>query len=90
MLLELFIVVIILLLITVSYTLYFSLQRITQYEEILIQFDKIISLSSEKLKQVDSQGHYEADDETGFFFETIQELQSALDDLFESEDNKLG
>jgi len=64
-----------------------ALTRITQYEEILIQFDKIISLSSEKIKEVDLLGHYESDDETGFFFETIKELQSALDDLFESGDD---
>jgi len=39
------------------------------------------------MKQVDSSGHYEADDETGFFFEEIKKIQNILDNLFELEDN---
>ena len=37
------------------------------------------------MKQVDSKGHYESDDETSFFFEQLKELQLLLDDLFETE-----
>ena len=70
--------------------LYFALKRINQYEDLLIQFQNIISISSEKLKVVDSQGHYEADDETGFFFEQIKELQEMLNDLFVNEENEVG
>ena len=74
----------------VSLILYFALKRINQYEDLLIQFQNIISISSEKLKVVDSQGHYEADDETGFFFEQIKELQEMLNDLFVNEENEVG
>ena len=37
------------------------------------------------MKLVDSKGHYESDDETGFFFEQLKELQLTLDGVFETE-----
>jgi len=84
------IIILFFLLTFVSLILYFALKRINQYEDLLIQFQNIISISSEKLKVVDSQGHYEADDETGFFFEQIKELQEMLNDLFVNEENEVG
>ena len=68
---------------------YYSLRRINQYEEILIQLQQIISFSTEKMKQVDSKGHYESDDETGFFFKQLKDLQLLLDGLFEVEKEKM-
>ena len=66
--------------------LFYALKRINQYESLIVQFQQIISFSSERMKQVDSSGHYEADDETGFFFEQLKELQLLLDDIFENEE----
>ena len=37
------------------------------------------------MKQVDARGHYEADDETGFFFQQLKELQELLNGIFENE-----
>ena len=74
--------------ITLSVTLYYALRRINQYENILLEFQNIIRFASEKVKVVDSKGHYESDDETGFFFEEIKKLQKLLDDLFESTEEK--
>ena len=37
------------------------------------------------MKIIDSRGHYESDDETGFFFKQLKELQSLLSDIFENE-----
>ena len=37
------------------------------------------------MKQVDSRGHYEADDETGFFFQQLKQIQLSLDGIFEEE-----
>ena len=68
-----------------STLLYFSLRRINQYEGLILQFQRIIEFSSEKMKQVDSKGHYESDDETGFFFKQLKDLQLLLDDVFEKE-----
>ena len=65
--------------------LFYALKRINQYESLIVQFQQIISFSSERMKQVDSSGHYEADDETGFFFEQLKELQLLLDNIFEEE-----
>ena len=35
------------------------------------------------MKLVDSKGHYESDDETGFFFEQLKQIQLSLDGIFE-------
>ena len=64
---------------------YFSLRRINNYENLIIEFQQIIQFSTEKMKQVDARGHYEADDETGFFFKQLKDLQKLLDDIFETE-----
>ena len=69
--------------------LYFSLRRINQYESLILQFQQIVTFATEKMKQVDSLGHYEADDETGFFFEQLKELQLTLDGIFENTEEKV-
>ena len=72
----------------ISITLvYFSLRRINQYEDLIGQFQGIVTFATEKMKLADTRGHYESDDETGFFFEQLKELQLLLDDIFEVEDN---
>ena len=70
-----------------SILLYFSLRRINQYEELITQFQQIIEFSTEKMKLVDSSGHYESDDETGFFFKQLKQIQTLLNDIFENEEN---
>ena len=65
--------------------LYFSLRRINQYENLITEFQQIITFSTEKMKQVDARGHYESDDETGFFFEQLKDIQNLLDGIFEKE-----
>ena len=75
----------------VSSTLvFYSLKRITQYEELILQIQQVITFSTEKMKQVDSRGHYESDDETNFFFEQLKEIQKLLDNLFEEGENNNG
>ena len=68
-----------------STLLYFSLRRINQYEGLILQFQQIVTFATEKMKFVDSSGHYESDDETGFFFKQLKELQLTLDGVFETE-----
>jgi len=70
--------------------LFYSLRRVTQYEDLIIQFQQIITYATERMKLVDSEGHYESDDETSFFFEELKQLQLQLDDIFESEENNDG
>ena len=68
-----------------STTLYFSLKRITQYEEFILQIQQVIKFATDKMKLVDVKGHYESDDETGFFFEQLKQIQLSLDGIFEEE-----
>ena len=74
-------------LISVSLTtvLYFALKRINQYEGFIIELQNIIEFATTKMKQVDANGHYESDDETGFFFQQLKELQELLNGIFENE-----
>ena len=69
---------------------YYSLKRVSQYEDLIIQFQQIITYASERMKVVDAAGHYESDDETGFFFEELKQLQIQLDNIFETEENNDG
>ena len=68
-----------------SVLVYYSLKRITQYEELILEIQQVIKFSTEKMKLVDSKGHYESDDETGFFFEQLKQIQLSLDGIFEEE-----
>ena len=68
-----------------STLLVYSLKRITQYEEFILQIQQVIKFSTDKMKLVDAKGHYESDDETGFFFEQLKQIQLALDGIFEEE-----
>ena len=68
-----------------STLLFYSLKRINQYENLILQFQQIVTFATEKMKQVDSAGHYESDDETSFFFKQLKEIQKLLNDIFETE-----
>mgnify|MGYP003114346450 FL=1 len=63
---------------------YYALNKINQYENFILQFSQIINFATEKMKQVDSSGHYESDDETGFFFEQLKQIQVLMNNLFEN------
>ena len=69
---------------------YYSLKRINQYEGLIIEFQNIIEFATAKMKSVDAKGHYEADDETGFFFQQLKELQELLNGIFENETEESG
>ena len=71
-----------------STLVYFSLRRINQYEGLFIEFQNIIEFATTKMKQVDAKGHYESDDETGFFFQQLKELQELLNGIFENEETE--
>ena len=64
---------------------YFALKRINQYEGLIIEIQKIIEFATTKMKQVDAKGHYESDDETGFFFQQLKDIQELLNGIFENE-----
>ena len=80
-----FFVLFILISIASSTLLFFSLKRINQYEDLIAQFQQIITFSTDKMKAVDTRGHYESDDETSFFFQQLKDIQLLLDGVFEEE-----
>tara|TARA_Y100000296_G_C5060118_1_gene199352 strand:+ start:467 stop:736 length:270 start_codon:yes stop_codon:yes gene_type:complete len=75
-------------LIFISYAFIVAMKRIGYLEHALNQIQTVISYSSERMKVVDSKGHFESDDETGFFFEELKKLQILLDSFFETETEK--
>jgi hypothetical protein len=48
------------------------------YMEYLNRISGIIELSDKKLKEIDHKGSFESDDEIGFFFQSVKQLQEAL------------
>ena len=71
-----------------SVLVYYSLRRITQYEELILEIQQVIKFSTDKMKLVDSKGHYESDDETGFFFQQLKQIQLSLDGIFEEQETQ--
>ena len=81
-------IIIILLGITTSFLgvlIFYALRRINNYEKIILNINGKVELINNQLKVIDKNGHFEADDEVGFFFEEIKELNKELQQLFETE-----
>lgn len=51
------------------------------YMEYLDKLSRIIEISDKKLKELDAKGTFKSDDEVGFFFESIQKIQSILNEF---------
>ena len=66
---------------------YYSLKRINQYEELILQVNDKIEYVNQQLKLIDEKGTFEADDEVGFFFQELKEVGKLLDELFEEVDD---
>ena len=73
------------LVIILGYTTFNLLRKNERQEDILAgymkyldQFSKMIELSDEKLKKIDERGIFKNDDEVGFIFQQIKELQKIL------------
>ena len=84
-----FFVLFILISIASSTLLFLSLKRINQYEDLIAQFQQIITFSTDKMKAVDTRGHYESDDETSFFFEQLKQIQILLNEIFEKDEDTI-
>jgi len=63
-------------------------EDIAQYQQNYIEnITTIIGESSKKLEEVDQNGSFQSDDEVGFFFNGIKEIQRILDEFNISETN---
>jgi len=85
MILEVLIVIFFIYSMFISYLSIVAVKKINQYENFLLKFQQIIEFATDKMKAVDSLGHYKSDDETGFFFKQIKEIQELLNSVFETE-----
>jgi hypothetical protein len=68
-----------------GYTTFNLLRKNEKQEDILLGYmsylnkvSDIIELSDKKLKEVDAKESFKSDDEVGFFFESIKQIQSVL------------
>ena len=83
MIFEILCAVLSIILIFLGMLVYYSLKRITMYEEIILQINDKIEYVNAQLKLIDEKGTFEADDEVGFFFQELKEIGKLLDNLFE-------
>ena len=68
-----------------------NLIRKTELLETWVEnFTQTIETVQNDLTLIDSTGHFESDDEIGFFFEEVKSLQSMLDNLFETQEKQDG
>jgi hypothetical protein len=79
------IVILSLMVVVLGYTTFNLLRKNEKQEDILIGYmsylnkiSDIIDLSDKKLKEVDSRESFKSDDEIGFFFESVKQIQSIL------------
>lgn len=54
---------------------------LVEYLRYLDKLSQIIEFTDEKLKKIDSNGSFESDDEVGFFFEELKNIQQILNEF---------
>jgi hypothetical protein len=54
---------------------------IKSYENYMVNLSTTIEFSNTKLKEIDSKGTFDSDDEVGFFFKTLQFIQEQLNNF---------
>ena len=75
-----------LLVLTLGFATVNLLRKLEKYEDIIINYDnyiidltKQIDYSTKRLKKIDEKGMFEGDDEIGWFFKNIKEIQTKLE-----------
>lgn len=51
------------------------------YLDYLDKLSRVIEVADEKLKKLDARGSFEADDEIGFFFQQVKQLQEIFNEF---------
>ena len=54
---------------------------VVNYLQYLDRISRVIEVSDKKIKDIDIKGSFEGDDEIGFFFKTIKDIQNILNDF---------
>ena len=76
------------LVILLGYTTYNLLKKNEKAEDLLISYEdyinnlsNILSKASNKLKEIDSKGLFDSDDEIGWFFKYVKDMQEDLNNF---------
>jgi hypothetical protein len=76
------------LVVILSFTTFNLLKKNERQEDIVVGYlqyldkiSRVIEISDEKVKKIDIKGSFDSDDEIGFFFKTIKNIQSILNDF---------
>jgi len=76
------------LVVVLGFTTLNLMKKNEQQEDILVEYMKyldkisqVIEISDEKLKKIDQLGRFEADDEVGFFFKGVKNIQNILNEF---------
>jgi len=79
------IIILSLLVVVLGYTTFNLLRKNELQEEILLSYldylnkiSGIIDFSDQKIKEIDSKETFKSDDEIGFFFEQVKQIQDVL------------
>ena len=75
-----------LLVLTEGYVIWNLTKKTELLETWIENFSDRISQVQRELKEIDSTGHFEADDEIGSIFDSIKEVINDLNDFVESEE----
>ena len=76
------------LVVILGYTTFNLLRKNEKQEDVLVSYmeyldrlSRVIDASDKKLKEVDTRGIFEKDDEVGFIYEGIKKIQSILNEF---------
>jgi hypothetical protein len=79
------IIILSLMVVILGYTTFNLLRKNEKQEDILVGYmsylnkvSDIIEMSDKKLKEIDAKESFKSDDEVGFFFESVKQIQSIL------------
>jgi hypothetical protein len=71
-----------------GFTTFNLLKKTETAEDIVLNYllyldkiSKVIEISDKRLKKIDARGTFKSDDEVGFFFEEIKQIQNILNDF---------
>mgnify|MGYP000716281123 CR=1 FL=1 len=84
----LIIITLIILVAILGYATFNLLRKVENAEDIVVNYliyldkiSKVIEMSDQRLKKVDAKGTFKSDDEVGFFFQEIKQIQDILNDF---------
>ena len=91
MILEIIIVILGILVVVLGFTTFNLLQKNEKAEDIIIsqgefinKMEEHISYSDKRLKQIDEKGMFKSDDEIGWFFNELKQIQKGLSQFRQS------